>query len=582
MSDLSRLLGTVRARIVLGYVAVMLVLAGAWAWNLFGPLSATVIDQQTESLRGMARAGAFALGESGLGVTERFAEGTDLRATVIAADGTVLADTQEDPATMENHAGRPEVRAALADGEGTDSRRSETQSVEQLYAAARTSLDGEPVVFRVSRSLERIKALDDRAQRAGLAFLVVALAVSAAVAYRLSAVPAAPIRRLTAAAKSLAAGSLATPVPKEAGELAVLSEALSSLGANIRERMALLEDEKADLRTVLNGLNDGVLLLEEGRVRLANDGASSLFGAPPGGWRDAALSSDVVPASLSREVGERLGDEVASWTWGPDPRGRFVAVTVLPLSAARGKARHLAVFSDITEGCRLDSVRRHFVSNASHELKTPVAGIRLLAESAASAAAESDWEAAVSFTSQLEGEAARLSQLVGDLLDLARLEGTRAESEMTDMRRAIELSVTSHKNAAERAGLTIEIDVSAVEGEDVFVMADPTDVAIALDNAVDNAVAYTEEGGVRIAVGASDTEVTIEVTDTGMGIPEEALDRVFERFFRVDRARSRSTGGTGLGLSLVKHSVERNGGRVTLESEVGRGTTVRLTLPRAR
>jgi two-component system sensor histidine kinase SenX3 len=236
----------------------------------------------------------------------------------------------------------------------------------------------------------------------------------------------------------------------------------------------------------------------------------------------------------------------------------------------------------VTERARLDSIRRDFVANASHELKTPVSGIHLLAQSVETAAADGEVDQALAFARQIEAETARLQRLVGDLLDLSRLDTAPAPGALTDMRTAVDNAVTSHRAAAQRRGLDLEVDLAAVRGEDVYAAADTTDVAVAIDNLLDNAIAYTPTGSVRIELSAEPDTVNLCVTDTGPGIAPEHQPRVFERFYRIDRGRSRDSGGTGLGLALVRHVVERNGGSVGLDSEVGSGSTFSITLPRAR
>ncbi|HZL05647.1 MAG TPA: ATP-binding protein, partial [Coriobacteriia bacterium] len=267
---------------------------------------------------------------------------------------------------------------------------------------------------------------------------------------------------------------------------------------------------------------------------------------------------------------------------GPDPYRRYYRVRSVPLGSHDADNRTLVVITDTTERMRLDSMRRDFVANASHELKTPTAGILLLAESAGHAVEDGDLEQAIAFASSIHEEATRLRQLVTDLLDLSRLESVPAQDAVTDVRQAVDLALIGHRGPAATRGLDLECDFEDVAGEDVVVHADPTDVAIALDNLLSNAIAYTEAGCVTVRLGADDTTVRIAVEDTGVGIPAADVERVFERFYRVDRARTRTGGGTGLGLSLVRHVVERAAGSVAIESAVGVGTAVTLTLPRAR
>jgi signal transduction histidine kinase len=273
-------------------------------------------------------------------------------------------------------------------------------------------------------------------------------------------------------------------------------------------------------------------------------------------------------------------DSVIVFDCGPDPQGKYLKVSIIPLNPTEEDIRTLVTVDDITERMRIDSVRKDFVANASHELKTPTSAIRLLAESAVDAATHDDTEQAVIFAHQIADESARLGNLVRDLLDLSRLETVAAAAGTTDMRAAVENTMLGHRNAAGDAGLAFEFE-DETPGLDAYVQADPTDVAVALDNLVDNAVKYTEEGSVRLSLSVADDVVTVSIADTGVGIPPEDLPRIFERFYRVDRARSRDSGGTGLGLSLVRHVVERNDGSIEVSSEPGVGSTFRVALPRA-
>jgi signal transduction histidine kinase len=276
-----------------------------------------------------------------------------------------------------------------------------------------------------------------------------------------------------------------------------------------------------------------------------------------------------------------VSDSPADSVVGPTPLQQSFRVRAVPLHAHDARPAHLVIVSDITHSARLDAMRRDFVANASHELKTPATGILLLAESASAAARDGDVEQTLAFLHSIHEEAERLRSLVGDLLDLSRLEGTQFAAGPTDVRAAVDLALSAHRRAAEAKGLALQLDDSAVQGHDVYAACDPTDLAIALDNVLANAIAYTDQGSVTVLLARRDGRVIIEVTDTGVGIPAEHLPRVFERFYRVDAARSRHSGGTGLGLSLVKHAMERCGGTASIASEVDRGTTVTLTVPEA-
>jgi signal transduction histidine kinase len=247
-------------------------------------------------------------------------------------------------------------------------------------------------------------------------------------------------------------------------------------------------------------------------------------------------------------------------------------------SAVDSDGSVLLVLRDVTEAKRLDSVRRDFVTNASHELKTPAAAIQAIAETIRRATT-SDPEVIPRFAEQLEREAIRLSRIVSDLLDLSRLESgsdLASDVQIDDIARE---ETARFRAAAEEAGLNLEVDVGPTER----VRGSARDLSLLVRNLVDNAIRWTRPGGsVRVSVGAVDGETRLEVADTGIGIPSRDLSRIFERFYRVDRARSRDTGGTGLGLSIVRHVAENHGGSVRVESELGRGTTFEVRLPAVR
>jgi two-component system phosphate regulon sensor histidine kinase PhoR len=574
-----------RLRLILGYVLVVSVLAGAWAWSLYGPITDAVIEQQQAHLQSVAQAGVLVIAcadDSPGQVVKQLVAHTDLRMTIVGSDGTVLADSAEDPLAMGNHSERPEIVEALSGGVGKDIRRSATQGFDQMYVAVPATYLGESAALRVSESLERISELSGNARQTGLVLLGLSVILALILAARTATNTARPVERLADAACAMAAGDLTSGVPAENGALEPLSAALTQLRMQMKARIGELEAERQSLRTVLDGLGDAVFLLEGRSVRLVNRTATQMFRTSVAEMRNHDIAETGLPASVSSAIADALA-ETSSTTLdvGPDPLQRYMRLTVVPLGVVDGTPRHLVVIADTTDRMRLDRVRRDFVANASHELKTPTSGILLLSEAAANAASDGDTDQALAFLSQIEAEAAHLRQLVLDLLNLSRLESTPSAASMTDMRQAIDLSLTTHRRAANAKKLELRVDFSAIEGVDVYVQADRTDMAIALDNVLANAIAYTETGTVTVALAAAVSTVTLSVSDTGMGIPAEDLPRVFERFYRVDRARSRDSGGTGLGLSLVRHVIERAEGTIEITSAMNVGTTVTITLPRA-
>lgn len=583
---LRRKVSSYRMRVLAAVSTAVVLLAVAWVWSLYGPLSDAVIDRETAYLTGTARSAALTIERMETPLQEtvvRLGAGTGVRITVVDERGVVLADSDEVPATLENHGDRPEIAGALAGIISSDIRESDTQGVDRLYVAVPSAIDGTSVAVRASTPLAFITDVTGRLRTTGFLFLAVALVIALVFAWRISDTAGAPVDRLADAARAMAAGDLGARVPATRGALAPLGQALDSLGQQMRDRITTLELERQALRLAVDGLSDAVLLLDGGRIEVVNREATLLMRGGAGTVEGRTLDAAGLPASIAAAIGAHLSDDQpATIEMGPDPYQRYHRLRTVPLGQGGYGRRTLAVITDTTERMRLDAVRTDFVANASHELKTPSAGILLLAESADDAARDGDLEQALEFVLQIRGEAQRLTRLVADLLDLSRMERVAAPGAVTDVRKAIDLASSAHRRAATARNLTLTQDLEAVAGQDVAVTMEQADLAIVLDNLLANAIAYTEQGEVALEVAADDSEVRITVRDTGIGIPEADLERVFERFYRVDRGRSRASGGTGLGLSLVRNAVERAHGTVAIQSRSGDGTVITVRLPRVR
>jgi two-component system phosphate regulon sensor histidine kinase PhoR len=539
---------TTSVRIIAGYLLVTIVLSGAWFYSLSGPLTSTVAAQQQRNLLAVAQSSALVVMESDQQpqqIARQLVARTDLRLTIVAADGTVLADSDSPPHTMENHADRPEIEAALGGSTGVARRTSATEGYEQIYVAVPGSLGDERVAVRVSQSLEEVGLIAARLRRFGLALLAVALAAAALIAWRATRLASRPVQELTAISQEMAQGNLAVTVPRVPADLEILAESLTALRNQMKSRLDALDTERHTLKAALDGLADAVLVVESGRVVLANravSGILSLQVSPEG----MPLGELAIPASLKSAVLAGLAlPEASVLELDPDPTGQAWRLAVAPMLPTGGAARSIV-------------------------------------DSAGMAAADGDSDGSATFLSQISGEVERLQRLVSDLLDLSRLEGASSSGRTTDIRAAIENADAGHRSAVARKGLDISVDLSHIAGEDVFVAADPTDVAIALDNLLENAIQYTDIGTVTITVRVTADAVMTEVSDTGTGIPAEHLPRIFERFYRVDEGRARGAGGTGLGLALVRNAAERSGGSISVTSREGVGSSFVLTLPRHR
>jgi signal transduction histidine kinase len=379
------------------------------------------------------------------------------------------------------------------------------------------------------------------------------------------------VRRLTEVAAGLAAGdSQVRPPRSPVSELDHLGAAVGAMASELGRRVAESEEERHTLEVVLGTLPQGVLLVgvDDG-ISYANPAAQATLGAIPD--RLAGLA----PMGLQRLVRDarREGWAVETELEHGAPVRRLRAAAT-PIRGADGRV--LVVVSDVTERHRLEAMRRDFVADASHELKTPVAAILASAE-ALKLALGRDPARAARFADQLEESARRLASIVSDLLDLSRLEASAPERARLSLDRVVREEAARFRTRAEEAGVSLE-----VHGEEAEVIGSEADLALAVRNLVDNALRHTDRGGrVEVSWFPRGPVAVLEVADTGSGIPTRALPRVFERFFRVDVARSRATGGTGLGLAIVKHVAERHGGRVSVESQLGVGSTFRIELPLA-
>jgi two-component system phosphate regulon sensor histidine kinase PhoR len=394
-----------------------------------------------------------------------------------------------------------------------------------------------------------------------------------------------PLAELHAGARRLAEGELGHKIQVTGHrEHTVLADALNAMSGRLANMLDLLEHDKEQLRAILLGMVEGVIAIDEQRsVLFANDRAGKLLGFDP----EAAVKRSLWEVARQQELRDIIEKGLAGtepirqeleWK-GPPPRTLVVYISHFP---GHGMPGAVVVLHDTTELRQADKIRQEFVANVSHELKTPLAVIKSSVETLVDGAAE-DPETRNMFLTQVTREADRLEALIQDLLSLARIESGNLglDPQSIALGRAITVCVERHHSRAEAKTLTM-VEKPPSDGKDVHAWADPDALRQVLDNLVDNAVKYTPNGG-RITVRWSGTAETVifEVEDTGVGIPQEDLPRVFERFYRVDKARSRSVGGTGLGLSIVKHLVQAMKGQVRVASTVNKGTTFRVTLPRA-
>ena len=449
---------------------------------------------------------------------------------------------------------------------GVDRRVSATLGEARLYVAI-PPVDGRVVRLSVSES-QLAEDLSSIGRLVALVAVVVGV-VGVGVVWLIARRTTRPIRDLTEMAAEMAAGRLDVRPPRSSvAELDRLGSAMASLTAELGSRIRETEDERQTLGVILGVLPEGVLLVDsDDTIAYANPAFGSITGFTPD--RVAGLGPHVLQRVIrgARETGS--ASEESFEHGSPSRRLRAVATPF------RGDdERVLLVVSDVTERHRVESMRREFVADASHELKTPVASVLASAETLR-IALERRPEDAGRFAAQVEASARQLARIVEDLLDLSRLEASELERVHFDLADVARDEAAAAADRAAAAGLELTVETESIEVE-----GSPRDLALALRNLCDNAIRYTDRGGeIRVSVRRQDGHALVEVRDTGSGIPTRAIPRVFERFYRVDVARSRATGGTGLGLAIVKHVVERHGGEVSVQSELGAGSTFRIRLP---
>jgi two-component system phosphate regulon sensor histidine kinase PhoR len=514
------------------------------------------------------------------------------RITVIAIDGKVLGDSAEVSASMENHAGRPEVMAALSKGSGSSLRYSTTVGYEMLYRAFHQIGKGEERVVRVAMPLTEVERVISSVRHGLLVGLLFTSALGVLLALSFSRHLSRRIKRLVQFSRELARGSLPQNffLPSGHDEIHLLEQHLNEMGLEIRQEIASVVAEKEKLDSILRCMIEGLLVLDpKGRVLLINDQAAKIFHVPPDrdihGASIAELSRHPEMRTIIREV---LTSDIESQLFTREielSEGKWFRINAVRLrEGQQGVLGSILVFHDITEIKRLETIRSDFVANVSHELRTPLTAIRGYVETLLYAPPP-DPEDSRQFLTIIDRHSERLTRLTEDLLTLSDLESGRAQLSLAlvDASQLIQRVLEIFLDRAEKKQIELR---RVLEPGALQIMGDLDRLQQLFINLVDNAVKYTPPGG-RVMISGSakagsnggEPQIEIVVSDTGPGIPSKDLPRLTERFYRVDKTRSRELGGTGLGLAIVKHIVQAHKGELKIESEIQKGTTVRVLLP---
>jgi len=511
---------------------------------------------------------------------------TGTRITVIRADGVVVLDSDEDPVTMDDHGSRPEVLEAKDRGIGTATRFSRTIVANLMYVALAVPDTGATLGYvRTSVSLsavrERMSALRDRLVLGGAFGALVALAIGLFVAQRVTR----PLASMTAVAEAFSRGQYGQRVAQASNdELGVLASGFNRMAGQLEERMQTITEDRSKLLTILGGMVEGVVAVDsEQRVVHLNSAAGRILGVSP----EASVGKPIWEITRIRQVGEAIEEalhqahEVTVELDHETAAGeRVVELQGAPLQNGHGGlVGAVLVLHDVTELRRLETVRQDFVANVSHELKTPITAIRGLIDTIVDDRAMPE-ETKTQFLLKIQNQSLRLSRLVTDLLTVARLESGAGllETEPLDVASLVRRSAANFRTDADSNGIALSVEVPP---EPVMVEGDGEALELMINNLLDNALKYTPGNGhVWARVSVDGDRAIIAVEDTGIGIAREHHDRVFERFYRVDKARSRELGGTGLGLSIVKHVCKAHGATIALASAPASGSTFTVNMPR--
>ncbi len=542
--------------VALGVLAAALVM-------ILGALYSHFANAQFAQLREETALVAHGVENEGIAYFDGLDGKTECRITWIAADGSVLYDNRSDSGAMVNHLERAEVQAALKTGYGESSRYSDTLLKRYLYTAQQLT-DG--TVLRLAATQSSVLNL-----LLGMSWFIVvvlggAIVVSSILADRLAREIVRPINDL----------NLDDPLANgEYEEIAPLLRRLEAQQRQLRAQERELRQKQKQFNTVTRSLNEGLVLVDSsGTILSINPAAARLLEVTPhclGADFSAANRNEEISALLEQALSGQKAERTVALS-----RGTYLAAAS-PVTSEGAVSGVVLLLFDVTEKRQAEQLRREFTANVSHELKTPLHAISGYAELMKSGMVpQTDMTA---FAGKIYSEAQRMIRLVEDILRLSRLDEGAAGMrwEKLDLWDAAQSTVRSLASAGELGGICLR-----VEGEPAVISGVPQLVSGILFNLTDNAIKYNRPGGsVVLRVEDGETEAVLTVADTGIGIPEEHRERIFERFYRVDKSHSKEVGGTGLGLSIVKHAALILGADISLDSSVGVGTTITVRFPKA-
>ncbi|MCM3635353.1 two-component system histidine kinase PnpS [Paenibacillus camelliae] len=510
----------------------------------------------------------------------------ETRVTLIKGDGTVIADSDYNPRDMDNHGHREEIIGAIENGIGKSTRSSDTLQQSMLYVAipVTNTVSNENYVLRLAISLQEVEQSISSLTVVLVAGLIILFVVAALISYRIALGLTRPLEKITQVAKRIKNMDYRARVDVQKNdEIGELGHAINAMAESLQIQMTRIRQNENHLQSVLSNMINGIVMMDaSGSILIMNERAEQILGISAAKligrhYREMKQQFELSQLIIEGfETKSHIHEEITFYY----PEERLLELNIVPIyqGSSSDLGGVLLVLQDVSAIRRLERMRSEFVANVSHELKTPIAAVKGFAETLLGGAVK-DEETTKAFLGIIYDESERLNRLIGDILELSKIESRRAPLILSpvDIKQFMTNTIAILEVSADQK----QIEVNLYSPEELYMEGDEDRLRQIFVNLLSNAISYTPEGG-KIFVNISLTEqekVQITIKDTGIGIPEKDLPRIFERFYRVDKARSRGSGGTGLGLSIVKHLVEMHKGTITVESAVGEGTTFTLELP---
>jgi two-component system phosphate regulon sensor histidine kinase PhoR len=496
----------------------------------------------------------------------------DTRITIINNEGEVVADSEEDPYSMENHNNRPEIIGAIEKGFGSSIRYSKTMKEEMIYIATPLKINGEIIgAIRTSRYLTNVNSILNGLIRKEIQLISVIILFSFIIAYFLSKFLSNPIIEITKASKKVASGDLKVRVVvPDSGELKDLASNFNNMIEKLKNLVDNISEQKDIMNTVIESIDEGIILINaKGRIKIANSAFKKIIN------NDDIIGKNYWELLMSYE----LNNLMDKFKKGKEPISNKIQINnkyfIVNISLIERTDDILISLFNITDMEKAYIMKRDFIANVSHELRTPLTSIKGFIETLEEEVDSNNMR----YVDIIKKHTERMIRVVNDLQILSKFEAleNKIKLEKVDLKNIANNVILILRKKAERKGLELRVeiddDVTSIDGDEF-------EIEQMLINLIENAIKYTEKGFIKLDIGDENNRINIEVSDTGIGIPDNDIDRIFERFYVVDKSRSRETGGTGLGLSIVKHIINSHNGDIMVYSKVGQGTKFVIHIPK--